>query len=390
MAPLPHDSFSLLLTEEERLLRATVRDFADRELRPRSARWDESEEPALESFRLTAGLGLTGLGIPAEYGGSGGGSRQIAIAVEELARGCASTSLIYLVAVSLFAATIVRFGSEQQKRRYLPSAARGESIGAFAYTEPGAGSDAAGVQATAVRQGNGYVLNGQKIFITNGDIADALAVFATVDRSLRHTGITAFVVDKGTPGLSARRQRGKMGMRGSPTAEVFLDNVRVPEENRLGKEGEGFTYAMQVLETSRIAIAAQAVGIGQAALEDAARYAKQRQQFGRPIAEFQGLRWMLADMATRLEAARLLVWRAAQLKDQGQPVAKEASMAKLFAGEAAMYVTTQAVQVYGGYGYFRESAVERYLRDAKVTEIYEGTSQVQRIVIAREVLRELA
>ena len=385
----PQETLNLLITEEDRLLRNTVREFADKELKPRAARWDEHEEVALESYRLTAKLGLTGLSIPPEYGGSGGTFLQLVITEEELARGCASTSLMYMVSLSLAAHSILRFGNEEQKRKYLPPLASGQSIGAFAYTEPEAGSDAAAVQTTAVREGDSYLLNGSKIFITNGDIADVLVVFATVDKSLRHRGISTFLVEKGTAGLTARRQEGKLGMRGSTATQITLENVRVPEESRLGEEGEGFYNLMKAIDTSRIVIGAQAVGIGQAALEDAVRYAKQRKQFGQAIAEFQGLQWMLADMATQLEAARLLVWRAAQLRDQGLPTTKETAMAKLFATETAMHVTNQAIQIHGGYGYFHESAVQRYLRDAKVTEIYEGTSQLQRVVIAREILKEI-
>ena len=375
-------------TEEQIALRRTVHEFAVKELEPGAQERDAKEEFPWEQYRSLAGLGLTGLGIAPELGGSGGDLAQTAIAIEELARSDPSISLSLLASLSLTTVGIDRLGDEAQRRKYVPPLTRGEGIGAFGLSEPNSGSDAASLSTTATRHQDHYLLNGSKIFITNGDIADTYLVFATQDREKRGRGISAFIVEKGSPGLSARKQVDKMGMRASTTAELFFEGCRVPAENLVGEEEQGFGVAMQILDASRPIIGAQAVGIAQGAFDLALRHVRQRQQFGRPIAEFQGVQWMLADMATRIDAARLLVYRAAGLRDKGLPFAKEASMAKLFASETAMSVASDALQLHGGYGYFKESPVERFFRDAKVTEIYEGTSQVQRLVIARRILSE--
>jgi len=377
-----------LLTEEQQLLRKTVRDFATQELEPIAQRIDEREEFPWESMKKLAKLGLTGIGIDPKYGGSGGDEVQLAIAVEEIARACASTSAVYLVTLSLGAHCIYHFGNEEQKLKYVVPLAKGEHIGAFSLSEPNSGSDAAALETRAVKKNNTYILNGSKIFTTNGDVADTIILFATVDKALGSHGVTAFILEQGTPGLTATKQEGKMGIRGSSTAELWLEDCPVPLENRMGEEGEGFKIAMKMIDSSRTIVAAQALGIAQAALEMSLRYAKNRHQFGKPIAEFQAIQWMLADMATNINAARLLVFQAASLKDRGLPYFKESAMAKLFASETAMAAANKAIQIYGGYGYFRENTVERLFRDAKVTEIYEGTSEIQRLVISRHILKE--
>ena len=378
----------LLLTEEERMLKATVRDFADRELAPRAQAVDQQEEFPWENVRGLARLGLMGLTLEEAYGGGGGTHQQLAIAVEEVARGCASTSVVLVAHHSLAAACIARYGSEEQKRRYLPGMASGERLGAFCLTEPDSGSDAADMRTTATRNGQGYLLNGTKTFISNVPEAAVQVVFVSTDRSQRSHGLSAFIIPGGAQGLQVTPQKGKLGIRGSSTAEMLFADCLVSEEDRLGDEGEGFGMAMAILDTSRISIAAQAVGIGQAALEAAVRHSQQRETFGAPLAEHQAIQFMLADMATQLDAARLLTRRAAQLKDAGLPHGKEAAMAKLFASEAAQAACDRALQIHGGYGYFQGSPVERYYRDVRVTPIYEGTSEVQRIVIARHLLRD--
>ena len=378
----------LLLTEEERMLRATVRDFADRELAPRAQAVDRQEEFPWESVRGLARLGLMGLTVEEAYGGGGGTYQQLAVAIEEIARGCASTSVVHISHLSLGAASIAQYGTEEQKGHYLPAMASGERLGAFCLTEPDSGSDAADMSTTATRHGQGYLLNGTKSFISNVPQAAVQVVFASTDRSQRSHGVSAFIVPDGAPGFQVTPQKGKLGIRGSSTAEMRFTDCPVPEEDRLGGEGEGFGIAMAILDSSRISIAAQAVGIGRAALEAAVRHSQQRQTFGVPLAEHQAIQFMLADMATQLDAARLLTRRAAQLKDAGLPHGKEAAMAKLFASEAAQAVCDKALQIHGGYGYFQGSPVERYYRDVRVTPIYEGTSEIQRIVIARHLLRE--
>lgn len=380
----------LLFTEEERMLQQTVRDFARREIAPRALEVDERDEFAWDYFQGIARLGLMGITIPPEYGGSGGGYKQIAIAIEELTRGDPSASLIYLAHLSLTAATIERFGSHAQKERFVPPLARGERVGAWCLTEPASGSDAANFQTIVKPRDGGYIMNGTKTFITNGDVAETFVVFATLEGSARHRGTMAFVIDRGdTPGLVATPQKGKMGMRGSSTAEVSLQECFVSRECLLGGEEQGFKIAMSILDSSRISIAAQSVGVAAEALDIAARYAKQRHAFGQPVADFQGIQWMLADMATEVEASRLLTYQAAEFKDADLPHGTTSAMAKLFASQTAMKVATQAVQIHGGYGYFRPHPIEKLFRDAKVLEIYEGTSQIQRVVISRNFLREV-
>ncbi|MBI2164884.1 MAG: acyl-CoA dehydrogenase family protein [Chloroflexi bacterium] len=377
----------MLLTEQELLLQQTVRDFAERELAPRAAELDERDEADWGYFRRFADLGLLGITVPPELGGNGLGFRAVAIAVEEIARADPGTSTNFISHLSLSTYAINQFASQALRARLVPPLARGEKIAAFALTEPGSGSDAAALATTARKTKGGYILNGSKIFITNASVADYIVTFVTQDKALGHRGILALVVEKGTKGLRTQKMHGKMGMRSSDTAEVYLEDVFVPEGNRMGEEGQGFRIAMETLNSSRISIASQCVGIAQAAYEAALKYTQERRAFGGPIAQLQAVQHMLADMATETEASRLLVWKAATLKDGGLPFVKEASMAKLFASETAVRVADKAVQLHGGYGYFKPSVVERLYRDAKVTTIYEGTSQVQRLVIARQVLQ---
>ena len=379
---------SELLAEDELLLKNTVRDFADRELAPRAADHDESGEFPWDNIRGLAHLGLFGLTIDEEYGGSGGTTRQLAVAVEEIARGCAATSVAYIAHLSLCTQFIHAFGTTGQKRRFVPPLAKGEAIGAFALTEPGSGSDAGALRTMSTKTDGHYVLNGSKAFITNAPEASTFVVMATQNRDLRTRGIDALIIEGGSKGISINPQHGKMGVRASSTAEVVFENCAVPQENRLGEEGTGFRQAMEVLNSSRISIAAQSVGIAQAAYEAAVSYAKRREAFGQPIADFQAIQWMIADMATNIDAARLLVLRAATLRDRDLPFVTEASMAKLFGSRVAVESADKALQIHGGTGYFAPTPVERYYRDAKVTEIYEGSSEIQRLIIARSILRE--
>ena len=377
-----------ILNEEERMLQNLVHDFADRDLKPRARQLDEEERFSMENWQGMAQLGLTGIGIDPAYGGSGGGYRQVSIAAEETARGDPSASVTLIAHLSLGTSTMYRFGNEEQKQRLIPSLASGKGIAAWALTEPGGGSDAAALQTTATKRDGTYFLNGSKMFITNAEVAESMVVFATLDRSQGYRGISAFVVPQRAPGMRINPQHGKLGMRASSTNEVIFQDTPVSADNLLGKEGRGFRYAMEILDTSRIIIAAQCVGIGQAALEEAVRYAQQRQSFGKPIAQHQAIQFMLADMATDVHAARTATMQAATLKDEGLPFINEASMAKLLASEMCIKVASQALQVHGGAGYFKDSPVERLFRDARVTTIYEGTSEVQRLIIARQVLQQ--
>ena len=379
----------LILSEDEQMLQTMVRDFADRELIPRAREADEKQEFCWENWKGMADLGLTGVGIDTKYGGSGpAGYRKVAIVAEEVARGDAGASVSVLAHLSLGTNTIYRFGNEEQKARLVPSLASGKGIAAWALTEPGSGSDAAALQTTATERDGTYFLNGSKMFITNASVAESIVVFATQDRSLGYKGISAFVVNRDSPGLTINPLHGKMGMRSSTTDEVVFQDTPVPAENRLGEEGRGFHYAMEILDSSRIIIAAQCVGIGQSALEAAVRYAQQRETFGKPIAQHQAIQFMLADMATAVHGARVATMNAATLKDEGLPFVNEASMAKLIASEMCVDVSSKAMQVHGGIGYFQEAGVERIFRDARVTTIYEGTSEVQRLIIARQVLAQ--
>ncbi|MCX7912083.1 MAG: acyl-CoA dehydrogenase family protein [Dehalococcoidales bacterium] len=376
------------LTDEQKMLRATVRDFARAEIAPVASRIDRTAEFPAAEIRKMASLGLFGLTIPEEYGGSGRGKLELCIVVEELAAVSAAVDNYLRVSLSLGIVPIIQYGTEAQRRKYLPAHARGEKMACFALTEAGAGSDPSSMQTTATRCEGGYLLNGSKLFISIGDKADIVVGFATVDRALKHRGITAFVLDKGTPGLSYGKQEEKLGLHGFISTELIFENCFVPEENRIGAEGQGLRIALDALDVSRITVGAEAVGIARAAFEAALGYAKERQQFGQPIAGFQAIQWMLADMATRIDAARLLTYRAAYLCDRGMPFVREAAMAKVFASEVAGFVTSKALQIHGGYGYTKDYPLERYFRDAKITEIYEGTSEIMRLTIARSLLRD--
>ena len=376
------------LTEEQKMLKTMAQDFATKELEPIAAQIDEEATFPVESIKKIAELGLTGIGFPEEYGGSGGGTTELCLVTEEISRVCAATSAILLASTGLAGEPLYLYGNEEQRKRFVTPVATGEKLAAFALTEAGAGSDPAALETTATRHDNGYILNGTKIFITNGAEASIILVFATIDKSLRHKGITAFVVENDTPGFSVGKHERKLGIRASSTVELVFEDCFVPEENRLGNDGDGFKIALTAIDASRVTVGAQALGIAQAAFDKALTYAKERQQFGQPIANFQAIQWMLADMATQIDAARLLTYRAAYLQDKGLSFVKEASMAKVFAAETSSFVTNKAIQIYGGYGYVKEYPLERYLRDAKITEIYEGTSEMQRMTIARQLIRE--
>ncbi|WP_077619941.1 acyl-CoA dehydrogenase [Bacillus sinesaloumensis] len=371
------------LSEEHEMIRKMVRDFAKNEVAPTAAERDEEERFDRDIFDKMAELGLTGIPWPEEYGGIGSDYLAYCIAVEELSRVCASTGVTLSAHTSLAGWPIYKFGNEEQKQKYLRPMAQGEKIGAYGLTEPGSGSDAGGMRTTARLEGDHYVLNGSKIFITNGGIADIYVVFALTDPTSKHKGTSAFIIESDFPGFSVGKKEQKMGIRSSPTTEIIFEECRVPKENLLGEEGEGFKIAMMTLDGGRNGIAAQAVGIAQGALDAATDYAKERVQFGKPIAAQQGVGFKLADMATNVEAARLLTYQAAWLESEGLPYGKESAMSKLFAGDTAMKVTTEAVQVFGGYGYTKDYPVERYMRDAKITQIYEGTQEIQRLVISR-------
>ena len=374
------------LNEEQRLVRDMVRDFAQKELAPRAAQVDKTEEFPAENIRKMAELGLLGLPYPEKYGGGGGDYLSYAIAVEEVARACGSTGLIYAAHVSLGCGPIYYFGTEEQKQRWLPHLCSGRGLGAFGLTEPEAGSDAGSTRTIAVRDGNSYVLNGSKMWITSGALADVVVATAKTDPGAGTRGISCFLVEKGTPGFVPGKNEPKMGLKGSVTSALSFEQCRVPASNLLGKEGEGFRQMLITLDGGRISIGAMALGLAQAALDQATAYAKERKQFGQPIASFQALQWMIADMATEIDAARLLVYRAAAMKDAGQPFSKEAAMAKLYASETAERAAFKAVQIHGGYGYSREYPVERIYRDQRLCSIGEGTSEIQRMVIARQVL----
>jgi alkylation response protein AidB-like acyl-CoA dehydrogenase len=375
------------LTPEQEDIRKMVREFAAKSIAPTAAERDEKELFPREIFDQMGELGLLGLPYPEEYGGAGSDYVSYAIAVEEISKVCASTGIGLSVHVSLCAGPIFLYGNEEQKQKFLRPLAEGKKLGAFGLTEPNAGTDAANGSSTAVKDGDNYILNGTKVFNTNGGEAEIYVVFAATDKALGPKGMSAFIVEKGTPGFSFGKKEIKMGIRSSVQRELIFENCRIPAGNLLGKEGEGFKIAMSTLDSGRIGVAAQATGIAQGALDEAIKYAKQRVQFGKPIASFQAVNFMLADMATKVEAARLLTYQAAFKRANGMPYAKEAAMAKMFASDAAMEVTTNAVQVFGGYGFSREYPVERMMRDAKITQIYEGTNQAQRMVIAGNILR---
>jgi len=374
------------LSEEHRMIEAMVKDFAREKILPGAAERDRTCAYPMEILKEMGDLGLLGMIVPQEYGGAGVDTISYALALKEVAYACASTAVIMSVHNSVACGPIYQFGSEYLKDTYLKRLAKGEMLGCFALTEPSAGSDPASQRTTARKEKGYYVLNGTKIFITNGKNADVAVVTAYTNREKRHKGISAFIVEKGTPGFSVGKVEDKMGLRASDTVELIFEDVMVPEENRLGEEGDGFKIAMISLDGGRIGIASQAIGIAMACLDAAVNYSRQRIQFGKPISQFQAIRWMIADMAVEIEAALLLTLSAAYLRDQGKPYTKEASMAKVFASEMAQRAAYKALQIHGGYGYMKDYPVERYYRDVRVLTIYEGTSEIQRTVISREIL----
>ena len=375
------------LTEEQKLLEETVRAFANSEVKPLAKELDETGQFPRETFRKAAELGLTGIVLPEQYGGAGFDHVSYTIVIEEISRVCASTGAILAGQNSLYCGPIHCYGTEEQKQRFLSPFARGEKIGCFALTEPQAGSDATALKTSAVRRGDRYVVNGTKAWITSGGVADAAIVYVKTDPTKSEKGITALVVERGTPGFKVGKEEKKLGINGTACVELSFEDCEVPVENRLGQEGEGYKIALSTLDGGRIGIAAQAVGIGQGALEEALQYSQQRIAFGQPIANFQAIQFMLADMATEIAAARLLTRKAASKQGTGTRFTMDAAIAKLFASEMATRVTHKAIQIHGGYGYSREYPVERMYRDARVTEIYEGTSEIQRMVIASWVLK---
>ena len=375
------------LSEEQKLLRDEVRRFAAEVVAPRAREIDQSGEFPMGFFHQAGELGLAGVAVPEEYGGAGMDTVAYCLAIEEISRACASSGVILSVNNSLVCDPILKFGNEQQKKEILTPLARGESLGCFALTEPGAGSDAGNLRSRAVRDGDEYVLNGNKVFITNGTHADMALVFATIDPEQKHRGITAFLVPADTPGYSHGGHEYKLGVNASGTTELVFEDMRIPASWRLGKEGDGFKIAMATLDGGRIGISAQAVGIARGAFEEARSYAEEREQFGRPIADFQAIQFYLADMITEIDAARFLTWKSAWAKDRGGRYSLEAAQAKLYSSQMAQRVTNLALQIHGGYGYTKEYNVERYFRDARITEIYEGTSEIQKMVIARHVLQ---
>ena len=377
----------LELNEQQKMIQKMVREFAEKEVGPIAAEIDKTEEFPIKTLDKLSKLGILGSIIPTDYGGAGLDTVSYTIIVEELSRKCASTGVIVSVHNSLASWPIMKYGNEEQKKKYLPILAKGEKIGAFAGTEPNAGSDLGSMQTTAVLKGDKYIINGDKTFITSGSKAGIFIVFAVTDKSAGSKGISAFIVESDFKGFKVGSIYEKMGINASGTSELIFENMEVPKENLLGKEGDGFKIALSSLDGGRIGIASQSVGIAQAALDECVEYSKQRQQFGRPIAKFQAIQWMIADMATRIEASRFLVYNAAYKKDLGERISKEAAMAKLFASQTAVDTAIKAVQVHGGYGYTKEYTVERLFRDSKITEIYEGTSEVQKLVIAGSLLR---
>ncbi len=377
----------LELPESHRALQSSLRDFCEEKVKPFAREWDHHEKFPMEVVRELGQLGVMGMLVAEEYGGAGMDALAVAVAVEEIARYDGSLALTVASHNGLGTSHIRVFGNDEQKKKYLPKLATGEWLGAWGLTEPGSGSDAAGMKTTAVKRGDTWVLNGAKMFITQGTVGDVFVVLAVTDAEKKQKGITAFILDKSYKGFSQRPIHGKLGMRSSDTAELHFDNVEVPDSQRLGEVGRGFIDTLKILDRGRITIGALAVGLARGALEESVRYSKDRTAFGQPIGEFQALRWMMADMKTELEAARLLVHRAAWLLDNDKPYTREASMAKLFASEIAMRACNKAVQIHGGYGYTREFPVERYLRDAKLCEIGEGTSEIQRGIIAREIFK---
>lgn len=379
-----------LLKEEQIMIRDLCRQIAKEKIAPVAAEYDKTEKFPSEVIRIIAESDLFAIFVPVEYGGTGGGVLDLCLATEELSRACGGIAVCY-AASALGTFPIVLFGNEEQKKKYLPDLAKGKTIAAFGITEPEAGSDASAIKTTAVKKGDYYILNGTKHFITNGGEAGVYTVIAMTDRNKGARGASAFIVEKGTPGFSFGKKEEKLGIRASVTSELIFTDCKVPKENLLAKEGMGFIVTMKTFDMSRPGVAAQALGIAQGALDVAVKYAKERVQFGKPISSFQGIQWMLADMATKTEAARALVYATARMVDSGNTsVAKESAMAKLFASDTAMQVTTDAVQILGGYGYMRDYPAEKYMRDAKITQIYEGTNQIQRNIIALQLIKGMA
>ncbi len=375
------------LSEEQKMIRKTVKDFAEKEIAPRSMEMDRTGEMPPDIISKISQMGLLGLPIPEEYGGSGGSFFSYVIAVEELSRACASTGVTVETHVSLGMEPIYYWGTEEQKKKYLPRLASGEMIGSFGLTEANAGSDAGGIETTAVLDGDHYVLNGSKIFISNSGLADLCIVFAMTDKSKKTKGISAFIVETNTPGFSVGKQEDKMGIRASKTAPLYFEDCRVPKENLLGEKDKGFKIALHSLDGGRVAIAAQALGIAQHAYDMSLEYSKVREQFGRAISNFQAVQFILAEMYVEIKAARLLTYEAALQKDNGEGITESAAIAKYYASDVAMRQATKAVQVFGGYGFIKETGVEQLMRDAKITEIYEGTNEIQKIVIAGQLLK---
>lgn len=377
------------LTEDQKMIRRTIRDFAEKEIKPIAKVIDKSSEFPMENIKKMGSLGLMGMNIPPEYGGPGADTVSYAIAVEEISRVCGSTGLIMAAHNSLCTGHMFLAGSEEQKKKYVVPLAKGEHIGSWALTEPNAGSDAAATETTAVLKEGKWVLNGRKNFCTNGHVADVFVIVASTDRSKGAKGISAFVVEKGTEGLELGKKEDKLGLRAAVTSEIILEDCRIPEENILGKPDNAFIDALKILDGGRISIGAMALGIAQGCLDESVKFAKERKQFGRPIGNFQAIQWMLADMHTKIEASRLLVYESAWRRDHGLSYKKEAAMCKLFASEVGMRAAVKAIQIHGGYGYTKDYDVERFFRDVKLTEIGEGTSEIQRLVIARELLKGL-
>ena len=374
------------LSQDHKILQRSVRDFVEKEIKPLAIQIDENHRIPDELVQKMSALGLLGSYLPEAYGGAGLDILSYALVVEEVSKACASSGVLISAHTSLACDPILQFGSEEQKKKFLPPLAAGEKIGAFLLTEPEAGSDVAGMTSTCQKDGDGYVINGNKIFVTNGGYRGTGILFASLDRSLKHKGISAFIVDLGSEGVELLRNETKLGIRGSYTTAFAFNNLRVPSENLLGSEGQGFKIAMETLNGGRIGIAAQALGIAEGAFERALAYSRERKQFGHPISELQAIQFKLADMFTRIETSRLIVYRSAWLKENKKPYAAESAMSKLHASETATYVTKEAIQIHGGYGYVTEYEVERMYRDAKITEIYEGTSEVQRLIISRALL----
>ncbi|HOD12756.1 MAG TPA: acyl-CoA dehydrogenase [Candidatus Omnitrophota bacterium] len=379
-----------LLTEEQVMLRDLCRQITDEKIMPVAAHYDETEEFPWDIVKVMAESDIFGVYIDEKYGGMGGGLLELCIATEEFSRGCAGIALAFS-ATALGTDPILLFGSEEQKEKYLPSIASGKKLAAFAITEPAAGSDASAMQTTAKKDGDHYILNGTKHFITNGGEAEIYTVVAMTSKDRGARGASVFIVEKGTPGFTFGKKEDKLGIRGSATRELIFTDCRIPKENMIGKEGQGFLIAMRTFDMSRPGIGAQALGIAQGAFEAAVKYSKERKQFGKPISSFQGIQFMLADMATQIEAARALVYASARQIDAGaKSLTKDSAMAKMFASDVAMKVTTDAVQIFGGYGYMKEYPVEKYMRDAKITQIYEGTNQIQRNIIALNLIKEMS